>query len=86
MLEFRDKGTSGTQFDALSGGVIVASVYKTAPSVIAEQVWHWTFRMSAGPPGFQPHGTAPTFDEAQTAVESQWACWLTTAGLRRDGA
>jgi hypothetical protein len=38
-------------------------------------VWNWTFRMSAAPPGFQQHLTAPTFDEAQTAVEAGPTGW-----------
>jgi hypothetical protein len=81
-LEFRDTGTSATQIAVMSGEVAVATVYKAAPSVMAEQVWHWTFKMSAGPPGFQQHGSASSFDGAKAAVEDQWARWLAAAVLR----
>ena len=75
MLEFRDKGTSRTQFAVLSGEAVIATIY------MDEQVWNWTFRLSAGPPGFTPHGSAPSLDEAKAAVESQWAHWLAAAGF-----
>ena len=39
MLEFRDKGTSRTQFAVMSGEVVIATIY------MDEQVWNWTFRL-----------------------------------------
>ena len=34
-----------------------------------------------GPPGFQPHGHADTFEAAKASVERNWQLWLTAAGL-----
>ena len=58
--------------------------YKGMLSVTAGQVvvWHWTFYTTAGPPGFQQHGTAMSFDEAKAVVEAQWTRWVAAAGLR----
>ena len=82
-FEFRDRRSSRTQFDALSGGVIIATIYRTAQSVMAtEQVWHWSFKTTHGPRGFMQHGTAEVTREAQAAVEAQWSRWLAAAGLR----
>jgi|SoimicmetaTmtHPA_FD_contig_31_6322732_length_395_multi_2_in_0_out_0_2 hypothetical protein len=79
MLEFRDKGSSRTQFAAMSGEVVVASISKA----LGTTYWRWTFYMTAaGPRGFQQHGTAPSFDEAKAAVEQRWTHWLAAAGLR----
>ena len=84
MLEFRDKGTSATQFAVMSGDVVIATVSKGTLSVTAGQAvfWRWTFHMTAGPPGFEQHGTATSFEEAQAAVEAQWTRWLDAARLR----
>jgi hypothetical protein len=83
-LEFRDKGTSGTQIAVMSGEVVVANIYKGTLSVTAGQaiVWNWTFKTTEGPPGFQQHGTATSLDEAKAAVEATWTRWLAAAGLR----
>jgi hypothetical protein len=80
-LEFRDKGSSGTQIAVMSGEVVVANIYKGTLSVTAGQaiVWNWTFKTT---PGFQQHGTATSLDEAKAAVEAQWTRWLAAAGLR----
>ena len=83
MLEFRDKGTSRTQFAVMSGEVVIATVYKAMPSAMVDQpAWNWSFKATDGPPGFQQHGTAASFDKAKAAVEAQWARWLAAAGLR----
>ena len=84
MLEFRDKGTSATQFAVMSGEVVIASLYKGTLSVTAGQaiVWNWSFKTTEGPPGFQQHGSASSFEEAKAAIEERWALWLDAAGLR----
>ena len=83
MLEFRDKGTSGTRIAVMSGEVLIANVYKAMQSALVEQpIWHWSFRMTDGPTGFQQHGSASSFEEAKAMVEGRWAQWLTAAGLR----
>jgi hypothetical protein len=81
MLEFRDKGTSGTQFAVMSGDIVIATISQAVLPVTAGR-WRWTFHMTPVPPGFQQHGSAPTLEDAQAAVEAQWTRWLAAAGLR----
>jgi hypothetical protein len=54
MLEFRDKGSSATQFAVMSGDIVIASLYKGTLSVTAVEavIWHWAFWTTGGPPGF----------------------------------
>ena len=83
MLTYRDRGTSGTQIEVLSGNEAVAFLWKGVLSITAGQAvhWHWTFY--AGPARDpQRHGTAETIDEAKTKIEATWQAWLTAAGLR----
>jgi hypothetical protein len=82
-LTFRDRGTSGTQLDVMSGNVRIATLWKNKLSLIAGggQDWRWSFTMSAGPPGFQIHDRAATKGEAQSVIEEQWIAWLDAAGL-----
>jgi hypothetical protein len=84
MLEFRDRGTSGTQLDVLCGDVVIAFLYKAVLSVVASQTprWHWTFHITAKAPGFDIHGTAASCEEAKQAVEEHWRLWLAAAGLQ----
>ncbi len=77
MLEFRDTGTSRRQFAVMSGDVVIATVSKAGQAV----VWHWSFKTTDGPPGFQQRSGAMNFDEAKAAVEAQWTRWLAAAGL-----
>jgi hypothetical protein len=79
-LEFRDKGTSGTQIAVMSGDVVVANISKAVLPVTAGR-WRWSFHMTAVPPGFQQHGSAGSLDEAKAQIEAQWARWLDAAGL-----
>jgi hypothetical protein len=56
---------------------------RTSGPHIAMSAWHWSFKMTAGPPGFQQHGTAMSLEEAKAKIETQWACSLAAAGLRQ---
>jgi hypothetical protein len=78
------QGTSRTQLETLCGEVVVANLYQGTLSVTAGHaiVWHWSFKTTAGPPGFQQHGNASSIDDAKAAVEQQWTRWLAAA---RDG-
>lgn len=81
-LTYRDRGTSGTQLDIVSGIAVVGRLWKAMLSVTAgsEARWNWTWH--AGPAsGTQAHGTADTIDEAKAKIEGQWRVWLKTAGL-----
>jgi hypothetical protein len=85
MLEYRDTGHQRhAQIAVMSGEVVIANVYKGVTAVTAGQmvIWHWSFKTTDGPPGFQQHGSAPSFEEAQAAVEAQWTRWLAAAALR----
>jgi len=83
-LTYRDRGSSGTQLDVVCGNLIIATLYKSHLSVVASQAvqWRWTFRVTAGPPGFEHNGTANTFEQAKSAVERNWQAWLAEAKLR----
>ena len=81
-LTYRDRGTSNTQLDIISGNAVVGFLWKGVMSVVARQTvtWHWTFH--AGPArGPQQHGTADTIDDAKAEIEADWRAWLTAAGL-----
>jgi hypothetical protein len=82
-LAYRDRGTSGTQLDVMSGEVRIATLWKNVMSITAgsSEDWRWTFTLSAGPPGFAVHGTATSKSEAQAELESTWLRWINAAGL-----
>jgi hypothetical protein len=81
-LTYRDRGTSGTQLDVLSGTVVVCSLRKAmqSPDFRGER-WEWTWRISSGPPGFTIHGGADTAADAKAQIEKQWRAWVEAAGL-----
>ena len=83
-LEFRDKGTSATQFAVMRGEILIATLYQGTLSVTAGEavIWHWSFNTTEGPPDFQQHGTAPNFEDAKAEIEADWARWLAAARLR----
>jgi hypothetical protein len=68
-LVFRDKGTSGTQIEVLSNDLCIAHIGKEVMSVVAghDVRWRWNFVVTIGPPGFQPHGHAETFEAHRPA-------------------
>ena len=82
-LIFRDRGTSGTQIAVFSNGLQIAHIGKEVLSVVASHAvrWRWSFAIMVGPPGFQPHGHADTFEAAKASVERNWQAWLAAAGL-----
>ena len=82
-LTYRDRGTSGTQLDVLSGEEVIAFLWKNVLSVMAQQDadWRWTFH--SGPTkGQRAHGSADTIDAAKDQIEKHWQAWLTAAGLQ----
>ena len=81
-LTYRDRGTSGTQLDVLSGSIVVCSLRKAMQSTDTRgERWEWSWQMSKGPPGFHVHDRADTKPEAQAEIERQWRAWLEAAGL-----
>jgi hypothetical protein len=80
-LTYRDRGTSGAQFDIVSGQVVVGSLWKAALSVTAGQAvrWHWTFHPG---PTEDAHGAADSPDDAKARIEELWTAWLEAAGLK----
>lgn len=82
-LSYRDKGTSGTQLEVISGTLVIGSVRKEVLSAAAGQgmLWRWTLYVSAAPPGFQHHGMADTCDQAKAELESSWMMWVQAARL-----
>jgi hypothetical protein len=58
-LYYRDRGTSGTQLDIMSGNEAVGSLWKGVLSVTAGWTarWSWTWRAGPGA-GNKQHGTA----------------------------
>ena len=80
-LTYRDKGTSGTQLDVLSGDEVIAFLWKNVLSVMAHQQADWTFH--SGPTkGPRAHGSADTINAAKDQIEKEWQAWLTAAGLQ----
>ena len=71
-LVFRDKGTSGTQIDVLSNDLCIAHIGKEVMSVVAGH--DGNFVVTVGPPGFQPHGHAETFEAAKAASNGTGNC------------
>ena len=81
-LTFRDRGTSGTQLDILSGSIIVCTLRKAMMSTDTRgERWDWTWQISNGPPGFHIHDRADTKAQAQAEIERVWRAWLQAAGL-----
>ena len=87
-LNYRDRGTSGTQLDVLCGDLVIANVYKATASLPmgGTVYWNWTFYFTARPPGFALHGRAASREIACLAVERNWDAWLAAAGLGEGGA
>jgi hypothetical protein len=81
-LTYRDRCTSGTQLDVVSGTVVVCSLRKAMmSSEFRGERWDWTWSISKGPPGFQFHWQADTKAEAQAEIEKHWRAWVDAAGL-----
>jgi hypothetical protein len=82
-LTYRDRGTSGTQLDIVSGDLVIGTLWKAALSATAAGTvnWRWTFHITAGPPGFEHHGNAADITIARCMVEESWEAWLRAAGL-----
>ena len=81
-LTFRERGTSGTRLDVLSGEVVVCSLWKAMLSTDTRgERWDWSWQIAKGPPGFAVHSHANTKAEAQAELERIWQRWLDAAGL-----
>jgi hypothetical protein len=83
-LTYRDRRTSGTQLDVMSGEIRVATLWnnKFAAKAGDGETWKWSWTLSAGPPMFEVHGTANSKYEAQAVIEGEWRRWFDAAGLR----
>jgi hypothetical protein len=90
-LTFHDRGTSGTQLEAVSGGLAVGSLRKDFRSTMfgGDEVWHWALYVGCHPgrklDGFREHGAADSRATAQADLEKMWAMWLEAAGLSEHG-
>ncbi len=81
-LTYRDRGSSGTQVNIVSGTAVLGSLWKAVLSVTVGQEARWNWTWHAGPAsGPQSHGTADTVEEAKAQLEEQWRAWLEAAGL-----
>jgi hypothetical protein len=82
LLTYRDRGTSGTQLDVISGQAVVGFLWKSVASVTSGGAAHWSWTWHAGPAkGPQQHGTADSKEAAMAQIEEQWGAWLHAAGL-----
>ena len=79
-LTYRDARSSGTQFEVMSGALIVCTLWK-GDSAVTEgpDQWRWVFHL--GPGGAHMHGVAQTADDAKRLLEQQWRAWLQMIGL-----
>lgn len=83
-LSYRDRGTSGTQLDVISGKAVVCFLWNAMFSSLAGGGAHWSWIRHAGPAsGPQHHGTADTVEQAKAKIEEQWRAWLNAAGWLR---
>jgi hypothetical protein len=81
-LTYRDRGTSGTQLDIVSGAAVVGNLWKAVTSVTSGERAHWSWTWHSGPAkGPQQHGTADSKEAAMARIEEQWRVWLQAAGL-----
>jgi hypothetical protein len=82
-LTYRDRQTTGTQLDVLSGELRIGSISKGSLSLSAsrETPWSWGFAVHVAPPGFVMHGFTATLEQAKADMERNWQLWLTVAGL-----
>jgi hypothetical protein len=83
-LTYRDRGTSNTQLDIMSGSVAIGRLGKDkfAVGVGDLESWSWTFCFDAGPPGYRRHGHAADLESSMEEIERVWQQWLDAAGLR----
>ena len=83
-LTYRDRGTTGTQWDVLSGELVIGNINKGSLSLAADRdtPWSWHFRLHVAPIGFVMHGVAVTLDDAKADMERNWRRWIESAGLR----
>lgn len=84
-LQYRAKGGANIEWEVFSGTLRIGGIHKGTLSLGAnrETPWAWHFQLHIAPSGFEHHGFAPTFEEAQEAVERNWALWLSAAGLSK---
>jgi hypothetical protein len=81
-LTYRDRGTSNTQLEVLSGDEVIAFLWKNVLSVMAGRGANWCWTFHSGPTkGQRAHGSANTIDAAKAEIESTWRGWLNAAGL-----
>jgi hypothetical protein len=82
-LQYRVRGATGIEWEMRSGGVRLGSIHRGVRALARnrETPWAWHFELQVGPPGFEHHGFARTFEDAMDAVEKNWRLWLTAANL-----
>ena len=85
VLIYRDRGSSGTQLEVVSGSLVIGHVRKLVLSVVAnkEARWGWHFSLTCGPPGLQHHGHADTLEHAKAAFGRNWKAWVEAAGIAK---
>jgi hypothetical protein len=80
-LKYRDRGTTGTQEDVLTGDLPIG-VIRRASDIGGDAVyWSWNLSVLSAPPDFQPHGRAVSFEDAKADLERNWQLWLEAAAL-----
>ena len=84
-LTYRDRGTSGSQLEIVSGNLVIGTLWKAVLSSTAGggANWRWTFHITAGPHGFEHHGKAADMTIAKCMIEESWEAWLKAAGLTK---
>jgi hypothetical protein len=86
-LTYRDRGTSGTRLEIVSGTVAVGSLWKEVLCISAGDAehWSWTFYIDAFVEerleGFRKHGSASSRETAQVDIERNWKTWVAAAEL-----
>jgi len=85
-LTYRNRGSGGTQWDVLSGELVIGNINKGALSLSASQdtPWTWHFALHVAPPGFVMHGASATLNEAKADMERNWQRWLAAAKLQAE--
>ena len=79
-LTYRDRGSSGTQLEVVSGDLAVGSLRRDFRSSMSggDEVWHWTLYVGCHPGRklevFREHGAGDSRETAQADLESTPVC------------
>ena len=83
-LTYRDRQSTGTYLDVLSGDLVIGTINKGVLSLAInrETPWAWHFALNVAPRGFQMHSFAPALEKAKADMERNWQLWIDAARVQ----